>query len=246
MRRSASGGRHSRRLRTPPPNTFRCTPFTRTTPRSRTWSGAAHRRRESAHLLDLKFFDECVTKSADVLKAALMKAVKFTHVGTGAAEVKEVASNRRVLGPDGKVKFTRTSATKNKEARDAPEGLIDPKLRTLSFWDGETALAALQFYACHPMSYYGDGRVSADFCGLARQKFQDETKVFQVYFNGCGGNVTAGKYNDGSKENRPVLRDRIHAGMVAAWKDTKRDRGEGVRLAFRAGDPPTAQRGIVW
>ena len=148
--------------------------------------------------------------------------MKFTHIGTGSAEVKEVASNRRVLGADGKVKFTRTSATKNKEARDAPEGLIDPKLRTLSFWDGDKPLAALHFYACHPMSYYGDGRVSADFCGLARQKLQDETRVFQVYFNGCGGNVTAGKYNDGAKENRPVLRDRIHAAMVAAWKDTKK------------------------
>ena len=177
---------------------------------------------KAAKSLDLKYFDECVKKSADALKASLVKAVKFTHVGTGAGEVKEVASNRRVLGDDGKVKFTRTSATKSKEARDAPEGLIDPKLRTLSFWDGEKALAALHFYACHPMSYYGDGRVSADFCGLARQKFQDETKVFQVYFNGCGGNVTAGKYNDGSKENRPVLRDRIHAGMIEAWKDTTR------------------------
>jgi hypothetical protein len=127
-----------------------------------------------------------------------------------------------VLGDDGKVKFTRTSATKSKEAREAPEGLIDPKLRTLSFWDGDKPLADLHFYACHPMSYYGDGRVSADFCGLARQKRQDETKVFQVYFNGCGGNVTAGKYNDGAKENRAILRDRIHAGMVAAAKDTKR------------------------
>jgi hypothetical protein len=172
--------------------------------------------------LDLDYYDECVKKSAEALKAALPKAAKFTHIGTGSAEVKEVASNRRVIGPDGKVKFTRTSATKNKEARDAPEGLIDPKLRTLSFWDGEKPLAALHFYACHPMSYYGDGRVSADFCGLARQKRQDETGVFQAYFNGCGGNVTAGKYNDGSKENRPVLRDRIYDGMVAAWRNTKR------------------------
>ena len=71
-------------------------------------------------------------------------------------------------------------------------------LRTLSFWDGDTPLAALHYYATHPMSYYGDGRVSADFCGLARQKLQDEDpNVFQVYFNGCAGNVTAGKYNDG-------------------------------------------------
>jgi hypothetical protein len=172
--------------------------------------------------LDLKFFDECMNRSADALKAALMKAVKFTHIGTGSAEVKEVASNRRVLGDDGKVKYTRYSATKVKEIRDAPEGLIDPKLRTLSFWDQETPLAGLHFYACHPMSYYGDGRVSADFCGLARQAFRDRTKVFQVYFNGCGGNITAGKYNDGAKENRPVLRDRVLAGMVAAWADTKR------------------------
>jgi len=179
---------------------------------------------KAARSLDLGFFADSVKRSAEAVKAALPKAVRFTHVGTGAAAVKEVASNRRVLGADGKVKFTRTSATKSPEAREAPEGLIDPLLRTLSFWDGEKPLAAMHFYACHPMSYYGDGRVSADFCGLARQKFQDETKVFQVYFNGCGGNVTAGKYNDGSKENRPVLRDRIHAAMVAAWKDTKRTR----------------------
>ena len=73
------------------------------------------------------------------------------------------------------------------------------------------------------MSYYGDGRVSADFCGLARQKRQDEEpKVFQVYFTGCAGNITAGKYNDGSKENRPVLRDRIYTAMKAAWKATRR------------------------
>jgi hypothetical protein len=172
--------------------------------------------------LDLKYFYDCVKHAADALKASLMKAQRFTHIGTGAAEVKEVASNRRVLGADGKVKFTRTSATKNKEARDEPEGLIDPKLRVLSFWDGDKALAGLHFYACHPMSYYGDGRVSADFCGLAREKFRAETKVFQVYFNGCGGNITAGKYNDGAKENRPILRDRVLAGMVAAWKASEK------------------------
>jgi len=172
--------------------------------------------------LDLKFFDEVVRKSAAALKASLAKAVEFTHVGHGAGTVEEVASNRRVIGPDGKVKFTRTSATKNAEARAAPEGLIDPVLRTLSFWKGEKPLAALHFYATHPMSYYGDGRVSADFCGLARQKRQDkQPEVFQIYFTGASGNVTAGKYNDGAKENRAILRDRMVAGMNAAWEATK-------------------------
>ena len=175
----------------------------------------------AAKSLDLKYYDDCVKRSADALRAALPKAVTFTNVGTGAAKVEQVASNRRIV-VDGKVKFTRYSSTKVKEVRDEPEGLIDPFLRTLSFWDGEKPLAALHSYACHPMSYYGDGRVSADFCGLARQKRQDEEPgVFQVYFNGAGGNVTAGKYNDGAKENRPILRDRMYAGMVGAWKDTK-------------------------
>jgi hypothetical protein len=137
--------------------------------------------------------------------------------------LEQVASNRRILGPDNKWKATRYSATKDPAIRAEPEGLIDPWLRTLSFWDGERPLAALHYYATHPMSYYGDGRVTSDFCGLARDKRrQDDPGVFQVYFTGCAGNITAGKYNDGAKENRPVLRDRVHDAMVAAWKATER------------------------
>jgi hypothetical protein len=173
--------------------------------------------------LDLKFFDRVVGRTAEALKAALAKTSPCTHVGTGQAKVDKVASNRRILGADGKVKAVRTSATKDKAVRDEPEGLIDPWLKTLSFWDGDRPLAALHYYATHPMSYYGDGRVTSDFCGLARQKRQDDDpKVFQVYFTGCAGNVTAGKYNDGAKENRPVLRDRMYEAMTAAWKATER------------------------
>src|SRR6476620_2443786 len=173
--------------------------------------------------LDLKFFDRVVKDVGTACRDSLAKTRRFTQIGVGSATVKDVSSNRRVLGPDGKVKLTRTSATKNKEARDAPEGLIDPVLRTLSFWDGDALLAALHYYATHPMSYYGDGRVSADFCGLARQKLQDDdSKVFQVYFTGCAGNVTAGKYNDGAHENRPILRDRMYAAMKESFRSTKK------------------------
>jgi hypothetical protein len=173
-------------------------------------------------LMDLRFFDEAVRRCAEAVKASLARTMRFTAIGTGTAKVEQVASNRRILGTDGKVKFTRTSATKDPKVRAEPEGLIDPWLRTLTFWDGDRELAALHYYATHPMSYYGDGRVSADFCGLARQKIQDETKVFQAYFTGCAGNVTAGKYNDGAKENRPVLRDRMVAAMRASRAATKR------------------------
>ncbi|HEX4613096.1 MAG TPA: hypothetical protein VH092_33215 [Urbifossiella sp.] len=182
--------------------------------------------------LDLDFFNDCVKRSADALRTALPRARRFTHVGTGSTRVNEVASSRRIV-IDGVARFSRTSATKSREVRDHPEGLIDPVLRTLSFWDGDRPLAALHYYACHPMSYYGDGRVSADFCGLARQKRQDEDEaVFQVYFNGCAGNVTAGKYNDGARENRAVLRDRMHAAMTAAWRGTTRTAVDGFEWRF--------------
>jgi len=191
--------------------------------------------------LDLKFFDRVVQQSAEAAKTSLAKTVPFTHAGIGQAKVEQVASNRRIVGDDGKVKFTRTSATKDKKVRDEPEGLIDPWLKTLSFWNKDQPLAAVHYYATHPMSYYGDGKVSADFCGLARQKRQDDdAKVFQVYFTGCAGNVTAGKYNDGAHENRSVLRDRMVEAMKAAWQATERHavdqwewRSEPVKLPPR-------------
>jgi hypothetical protein len=173
--------------------------------------------------VDLKFHARVVQQVADAARACLARTTEFTHVGTGQARIEQVASNRRILGPDGRVRFTRTSATRDPKVRAEPEGLIDPYLKTLSFWNGERPLTALHYYATHPMSYYGDGRVSSDFCGLARARRQeDDAKVFQVYFTGCAGNITAGKYNDGNPKNRPVLRDRIYDGMRAAWKDTTR------------------------
>jgi hypothetical protein len=179
--------------------------------------------KDAAPSLDLKFFNKVVEKTAEAAKTSLEKTTPFTHIGVGKAKVEEVASNRRILGSDGKVKAVRYSATKDAKVRGEPEGLIDPWLRTLSFWNDDQPLAALHYYATHPMSYYGDGRVSSDFCGLARQKRQDDDeKVRQIYFTGCAGNITAGKYNDGAHENRPVLRDRVYAAMKAAWKATER------------------------
>jgi len=146
--------------------------------------------------------------------------------------VERVASNRRFFRPNGQLSYGRTSATKDSDAQAAPEGTIDPWLKTLSFWEGGQPVAALSCYATHPMSYYGKGGVSSDFVGLARQRRQaDDPAVFQVYATGCSGNITAGKYNDGSPENRPVLRDRIYDGLVAAWQATQRRRLQTV--AFR-------------
>ncbi|MBV9123996.1 MAG: hypothetical protein JO112_11610, partial [Planctomycetes bacterium] len=192
--------------------------------------------------LNLRFFDQAVGRTADAVRESLKRARPWTHLGVGQARVEQVASNRRLLGPDGKVQFVRVSATKDARIRAAPEGLIDPWLKTLSFWNRSRPLAALHYYATHPMSYYGDGRVRSDFAGLARRKRQeDDPQVLQVYFTGCAGNITAGKYNDGAHANRPVLRDRLYAAMKAAWEASHRQavsrwqwRVEPVKLPVRS------------
>jgi hypothetical protein len=172
---------------------------------------------------DLDFLRKTVDRVAEAAKESLRAAKPVTHVGTGEARVEKVASNRRYTDAAGKVQYNRTSATRDPKARDAEEGTIDPVLKTVSFWNGDTPLLGLSAYATHPMSYYGRGGVTADFVGLARRRRQADTPgALQVYASGCSGNVTAGKYNDGDPANRPVLAERMYQGMAAAWKATKK------------------------
>lgn len=174
-------------------------------------------------ICDPAFHEVAVQRVGEAVRAALRNTVPVTHWGRGQAKVQGVASNRRYVMPDGQVRFDRTSATRNAFAIEADEGLMDPWLRTLSFWNGETPLVAVSFYAVHPMSYYGQGEVSADFPGMARRKRAAEVPgVAQVYVSGCSGNVTAGKYNTGARENRPVLAERLRAAMAEAWLATSR------------------------
>ena len=86
-------------------------------------------------------------------------------------------------------------------------------------------------YATHHQSYYGTGRVSSDFPGLARKRRQaDDSGVAQIYVSGASGNVTAGKYNDGDPANRPILADRLYQAMVKAWEATERHPLSGYTL----------------
>ncbi len=162
-----------------------------------------------------------IARAAEGIARALPTAREATQWGWGQAVVKEVASQRRLLGPDGKVKFTRTSSTKNAEMRAEPEGVIDPMVTSLSFWDKSGPIAVLTSYACHPMSYYRLGYPTPDFPGIARFiRSQSWPHTLHVHFNGAGGNVTAGKYNDGAWENRMVLANRLADGMKEALDQT--------------------------
>ena len=197
------------------------------------------RHEELPHIVERDFFQKCLDRGREAVRDCLGKAQRVTHVARGMGRVEKVASNRRLLGPDGKVRSQRGSSSKSPEHQQAPEGLIDPMLRTVAFYSGKDKIAACHYYACHPMSYYGDGRVSADFCGLARrQRQQDEPRCAHLYFNGCGGNIGAGKYNDGSKEMRPVLTKRILEGIVRSEAELKPEPVDSVRWSTHPILPP--------
>lgn len=160
------------------------------------------------------------------LPAAVTKAIEqtqpVTHVGLSSATVEKVASNRRILGTDGKVAHVRYTATKDAKLREFPEGTIDPLLRMVSLWNGERPVAVLTYYATHPQSYYRTAKANPDFPGMARNARQAATGVPHVHFNGAGGNIGAGKYNDGSPENRQILADRVADAMERAWKSIQK------------------------
>lgn len=166
---------------------------------------------------DTAFARDVVHRAAAAIRSSIQNAQPVSHLGLGTGTVKDVASNRRILGEDGKVKITRWTATRDPKVRALPVGTIDPQLKMVSFWNGDQALAALTYYACHPQSYYRTGMASPDFPGLARNSQQTATGVAHIHFNGAGGNIGAGKWNDGSKENRQVLADKVAAGMKQAW-----------------------------
>ncbi len=173
-------------------------------------------------VMDVDWTERALAGVAASVEASVKHAEPLTHIAYSEAKVEQVASNRRVMGAEGKVIGVRTSATKDAKLREQPEGTVDAMLKTISFWNGEHKLAVLHYYATHPMSYYGDGVVSHDFAGIARERRTRDDGVPHVYFTGCGGNITAGKYNDGNKENRARLAERIHTAMVASEKQSKR------------------------
>lgn len=162
-------------------------------------------------------------RAAAAARAGVAKASPLTHYGWGVAPVREIASNRRIMGPDGKVRAVRYTATRDPKLRAEPEGTIDPDVSLLSFWNGDKPIAVLSYYACHPQSYYRTGVPSPDFPGIARfMRGQDVPEALHVHFNGAGGNIGAGKYNNGDKENRMRLALRMEAGLKLAWKQTKK------------------------
>ena len=200
--------------------------------------------------------------SAAALTRSLRQARPVTHVGLGKANAERLGANRRIMGTNGRVAMHRQSTYTNEypaevaarikvdadadghrlsiyhpeEAKAAPEGLTDPAVRVISFWNGDRPLVALTYYASHPQVSFGKGIPTTDFPGLARERRQKETGVFQVYFTGAGGNITLGKYNDGSDRAREEFAGRLQDAMSRAWTATTRSALTPADVEWRTTD----------
>jgi len=189
----------------------------------------------SNKMFDVDFARRTIESTATAVREAIKKPQAVTHLGLGRGRVEKVAANRRILGPDGNVKHVRWSFTADREARDAPEGVIDPYVQLIGFWDGERPLTVLTYYATHPQSYHGKGIVSGDTVGLARAMRERELpNVAHIHFDGASGNVTVGKYYDGTRESRDELAGRIADGLRAAWNSVERQPISAADVAWRA------------
>jgi len=170
--------------------------------------------------VDHKFMEEVTDRVAAAVDETLENLQPVNQVGFAAVKVEEVASNRRVKTPEGKI-LVRYSACRDPALRAMPEGLIDPYVRTVTLAQDGKPVVRLHYYATHPQSFYGDPRASYDVPGFAREQLQKEERICQIYFTGCAGNITMGKYNDGSREARDQLTERLLQAMREATRSTQ-------------------------
>lgn len=107
-------------------------------------------------------------------------------------------------------------------AQYTPE-LIGPMLCSISFLERPKRNRGL-YHGVYPTRRDKDRKVTCEFVGLAGHRIsQDQPEAMHVYFTGCAGNVTAGKYNDGSPAMRNILTERLYQAMVASDQTTDRD-----------------------
>ncbi len=171
------------------------------------------------------------------------KLQPFDAVGTGEAPVERVASARRILAADGHVIVRYSTSGKDAAMAALPEGSIDPMLRTVTLAAAGKPLVRLHYYATHPQTFCCDGRVSGDIVSDAREAVEKSEGVFQVYFTGCAGDVTVGKYNDGTLQAQRGLAARLEQAMRASIRSVRLAPAEKIKWQTAALDFPGNAKG---
>lgn len=183
----------------------------------------------------------------DKLTRAVGKAVagnwqQISHLLTAERRVAGLAANRRLLNAQDECFAMRFSMCHDPQLQKLPVGVIDPMLRTIAFADSESKLvAALHFYATHPMGAYLRRMVSQDVPGVALDYAEQELEngPFNLYLTGCGGNVTFGKYNVADPEHAlTLLGNRLGAAIVANLRHLEEQPMSAMTFATATFDYP--------
>lgn len=203
--------------------------------------------RPQALRMSARFLQRMAERLATAAAAAVRMLAPVERLGTGLARVEKVASARRLL-VDGRIVTRFSSTAASPHLAELPEGDIDPDIRCMTLAGSAGPLVHLMFYATHPQTFCCDGRVSADFVGAARAAMEKEAGAAVIYFTGCAGDVTVGRYNQGREEQRAELALRLADGMRRAIRAAAFEPAAGLewrtaalRLEARTGFPPVEE-----
>lgn len=203
--------------------------------------------------LSSNYLAQLRSQLAKAASSAMSRLEVCDQIGTGEAKVDRVGSQRRLHDESGKLYLRFSTGALQKKLAEAPEGDIDPMLKTITFAHGGKPIVRLHFYASHPQTFCCDGRASADFVGEAREELEKAEGVPQIYFTGCAGDVTVGKYNDGSAEAYAGLKERFSSALKAAVAGTKFTKTKSVgwqsgvmRFPLRDEKPKVVAESQAW
>jgi hypothetical protein len=171
-------------------------------------------------MMSRRFLEAVTGRVADAAADAMKRLRPVDAIGVSSFGLERVGSARRLM-VDGKLVIRFSGSGKDRRMAELPEGDIDTRLRTVTLQGGGKAVVRLHYYASHPQTFCCNGQVTADFVGAAREEIEREEGVPQIYFTGCAGDVTVGKYNDGGAEARDGLAKRLAAGMRASNKSMR-------------------------
>jgi hypothetical protein len=177
------------------------------------------------------YYAAVLSRTRQAVSAAVATGGTQVHgICFGGAAVHQFASSRRVLDGENRchIRWSVLGRPEDMVLKEAPEGKIDPILDQILFYDEhDKPVVALCFYASHPQVSNGRLTWSADTIGFARDLFEGANPgIFTLYFDGCGGDVTAGQYTTTNRHrNRVVFGLRLYDAMQTAL-----DRAKPVRL----------------
>ncbi len=187
-------------------------------------------RKQGFEVLDRDWMNKVIGNTVDAgIKAA--QNMSAYQIKFGVAETTGIVSNR-VLP------VTRWSICADDELRNAPEGIVDRNVRTISFHDSnDKPVFVFANLACHP-SAYGGGKttkVSPDFPyiseNLLKEKYGENTTL--AYWQGCAGNINSGKYvAEGSDEEAKTIGTNFFNSVNEAIKKSGRISGDNSTFEY--------------